>query len=126
MFEAAWLEIAEFVVRGSAIYLAILGLLHVRWREAGGLSMPDVLAMLVVGDAARNGFTGTCTAVLAGIVLAMMTWSVPLHFFAFRFPRFGRRRSTGPGLLHRCGAIEGCDHRRHVARVPRPVPAQLH
>ena len=107
MFETSWPEIAEIVVRGSVMYLAIFGLLRVMRREAGGLSTPDLLVIVVVADAAQNGLAGTYTAVPTGIVLVVviMAWSILLDTLAYRFPRFGRLVEPGPTFLVKDGLI---------------------
>lgn len=107
IFGTDWPEIAEIVVRGSVMYLAIFGLLRVLRREVGGLSTPDVLVVVVVADAAQNGLAGSYTAVPAGIVLVLviMTWSILLDFLAYRSPRFGRLLDPGPILLVKDGQV---------------------
>lgn len=116
MFETNWSEIAESVVRGSVMYLAIFGLLRVMRREAGGLSTPDLLVIVVVADAAQNGLAGTYTAVPAGIVLVavIVAWSILLDILVYRFPRFGRLVEPGPTLLVKNGLVLHRNLRRNL------------
>ena len=52
--------VIEIVVRGSAMYLAMVLLLRVVVkREAGTLAITDVLVIVLIADAAQNGMSGT-------------------------------------------------------------------
>ena len=80
IFGTTWSEIAEVVIRGSIMYLAIFILVRVMRREAGGLSTPDLIVIVVVADAAQNGLAGQYRTVPTGIVLVavIVAWSVLL------------------------------------------------
>jgi uncharacterized membrane protein YcaP (DUF421 family) len=48
-------SLAELFLRGTIMYFFILGLMRVFRREAGSLSIPDLLVVVLVADAAQNG-----------------------------------------------------------------------
>ncbi|MGB4863372.1 MAG: YetF domain-containing protein [Tepidiformaceae bacterium] len=107
IFGTTWSEIAEVVIRGSIMYLAIFVLVRVMRREAGGLSTPDLIVIVVVADAAQNGLAGQYRTVPTGIVLVavIVAWSVLLDILAYRFPRFGRLVEPSPVVLVKNGLI---------------------
>lgn len=79
-------SLAELFLRGTLMYLFILGLMRVFRREAGSLSVPDLLVVVLVADAAQNGMSAeyrsiTEAAVLVGTIFA---WNYVLDFLSFR------------------------------------------
>jgi hypothetical protein len=63
-------SILEMFVRGTIMFLTIFAVLRfVLKRQAGGLSTPDVLLVVLLADAAQNGMAGEYRSVTEGIVL---------------------------------------------------------
>lgn len=107
IFSTDWAPLAELVIRGSVMYLAIFAILRVWRRGAVGPSTPDVLLIVVIADAAQNGLAGQYQSVPEGIalVLVIVAWSVVLDMLAYRFPRLGRLVEPAPTLLVKEGAV---------------------
>lgn len=83
----------ELLVRGSVMYLALFSLLRVILRrQAASLSVPDLLLIVLIADAAQNGMTDDYRSITDGVIVALtiILWSYLLDRLAFRFPIIGR------------------------------------
>lgn len=90
----------EIFIRGTIIYLsAFLLLRFVLKREAGTISMTDLLVITLLADAAQNAMSSNYHSITDGILLVMtiLFWSFVLDWLSFRFPLF--RRITYPPPL---------------------------
>jgi len=77
----------ELVVRGSVLYLTILILMRLMPRRTGGeLATMDLIFVILVADAASNGF-GEYTSVTEGlvVVIVLMTWNFLVNAASYRF-----------------------------------------
>jgi uncharacterized membrane protein YcaP (DUF421 family) len=82
------LGLAEIVLRGSIMYLAMLAILRfLGRRQAGNFGRADLLVIIVIADAAQNGL-GNYRSVTEGIVLVLtiVGWDYALDWLAFRYP----------------------------------------
>jgi uncharacterized membrane protein YcaP (DUF421 family) len=80
----------EISLRGSLVSLAPFFLLRVVLkRESGGMGVADVLAIVLIADAAQNALAGSDTAIPDGILLVatIIFWSHALNWLGYRFPR---------------------------------------
>ena len=93
MFEIDWRELfvptgslLELVIRASLMYLLILAGLRVFRRDAGSLSVSDLLVVVLIADAAQNGMAGEYHSITEGavIVAAIFAWNVVLDWLAYR------------------------------------------
>jgi uncharacterized membrane protein YcaP (DUF421 family) len=80
-------SILELMIRGSLMYLFILAGFRVFRREAGSLSVSDLLVIVLIADAAQNGMAGeyrswTEGAIVAGTIIAL---NFALDWLAYRF-----------------------------------------
>jgi uncharacterized membrane protein YcaP (DUF421 family) len=98
----------ELVVRGSAVYLVILAFLRFFRREAGALSTPDLLVIVVVADAAQNAMGSEYRSITEGLVLVatIFGWNYLLDWLAFRFQWMHRLLNPPPLLLVNAGRIQ--------------------
>lgn len=84
------LGIAEIIVRGTLVYLALLLIfrLIVR-RQSGSFGPADLLAIVIIADAAQNAMGKEYASVTEGIVLVMtiVGWEYFLDWLAWRYPR---------------------------------------
>jgi uncharacterized membrane protein YcaP (DUF421 family) len=65
-------SIAEMVVRGALMYLALFIILRfVMKRQAGALGIADIWVIVVIADAAQNGFSKEYRSVTEGITLVV-------------------------------------------------------
>jgi uncharacterized membrane protein YcaP (DUF421 family) len=78
----------EVFIRGSVMYLAILGLFRAFKRQSGEFSLTDLLVLVLVADAAQNGMTGKYDSLPDGLILigTLIFWNVFLDWLGFRIP----------------------------------------
>jgi uncharacterized membrane protein YcaP (DUF421 family) len=74
-------SLAELFLRGSIMYLFILALMRVFRREAGSISIADLLVIVLVADAAQY-HSVTEAVVLVGTIFL---WNVALDWLSFRY-----------------------------------------
>jgi len=91
----------EIFLRGSMVYLLLFTMLRiVLHRQAGGVSLTDLLLIVLIADAAQNAMIGESKAVPDGILLVatLIFWNYALDWLSFRFLRL-RRLVHPPALL---------------------------
>ncbi len=79
----------EIVLRGSAMYLALLALLRfVLKRQTAGIGNADVLVIVLIADAAQNGMADDYSSVPDGVLLVgvIVFWAWLLDWLGFRVP----------------------------------------
>lgn len=87
------LPLLEIFLRGSIMYLGIYVLLRtILRREAGMISMPDILLIVLLADAAQNGMADGYTSVVDGLLLVVVLifWNFVLDRLAYAFPAVER------------------------------------
>ena len=79
-------SILELVIRGSLMYLFILAGFRVFRREAGSLSVSDLLVVVLIADAAQNGMAGEYKSLTEGavIVTTIIGWNYTIDYLAYR------------------------------------------
>ena len=85
--------VLEIVVRGTLTYFAILVMLRVVGRrEAGTVSITNLLTIVLLADAAQNAMAGDYTSVPDGVLLVgtIVFWSWFFDWAKMRWPGFGR------------------------------------
>jgi uncharacterized membrane protein YcaP (DUF421 family) len=83
------LGIAEMVVRGTLMYLALFAILRfIGRRQAGHFGPADLLVIVLIADAAQNGLGKDYESVTEGIVLVLtiVAWEYALDWAAWRYP----------------------------------------
>jgi len=98
----------EIFVRGTVMYLGILFLLRALLRrEAGMVSLPDILMVVLLADAAQNGMADDYRSMTDGILLVgvIIFWNLFLDQLAFRFRAFARLIHPPPLPLIRNGQL---------------------
>ncbi len=101
----------ELVLRGTVVFLALIGVLRLAGRrEAGGLGITDLLVVVLVVEAAGAGLRGDASSIADGAVLVgtVMLWSVLLDAASYRWPRLGTIVKARPRAVVRDGEL---DHR---------------
>ena len=86
------LSIAELVLRGTLVYLALFVFLRVLpKREMGGIGMADVLVIVLISDAAQNAMSSDYRSITEGIVLVLtiLFWSLAVDWIDHKFPQLG-------------------------------------
>ena len=62
-------SLLELVARGSLMYLLILAGFRIFRRDAGSLSVSDLLVVVLIADAAQNGMAGEYKSLTEGGVI---------------------------------------------------------
>jgi uncharacterized membrane protein YcaP (DUF421 family) len=76
----------ELVLRVSAMYLLIVAGFRVFRRDAGSLSVSDLLVVVLIADAAQNGMAGQYQSLTEGAIAVgtIFAWNFILDWLAFR------------------------------------------
>ena len=100
-------SVLELVVRGSLMYVLILVAFRVFRRDAGSLSMSDLLVVVLIADAAQNGMAGEYHSLTEGAVLVgtIFAWSYGLDWLAYRSRFVSWLLHPPPVLLVRDGRV---------------------
>jgi uncharacterized membrane protein YcaP (DUF421 family) len=113
-------SLVELVIRGSAMYLGLFTVLRVVVRrEVGSFSMPDLLLVVLIADAAQNAMAGQYTSITEGAVLCgtLIGWSYLLDVLAYRFPLLRRWLEPGAVMLVRDGRVLHRNMRRELVTM---------
>lgn len=95
-------SLLALVLRGVLMYLAIFILMRVVLnRRSQGISMPDVLLIVLVADAAQNGMANEYRSITEGLVLVLtiLSCDLALDWLAFRVPAIEALTRQPPLLL---------------------------
>ena len=101
-------SLPELVVRGSLMYLLILAGFRLFRRDAGSLSVSDLLVVVLIADAAQNGMAGEYKSITEGAIVVgtIFAWNYALDWLAYRFPFVYWLLHPPPLLLIRDGQIQ--------------------
>ena len=79
-------SVLELVLRATVMYLLILAGFRIFRREAGSLSVSDLLVVVLIADAAQNGMAGEYKSVTEGVmvVATIFAWNYVLDWMAYR------------------------------------------
>ena len=101
------LHLAEVVLRGTIVYLFLFIILRVLRREAGAVSIADLLVVVLIADAAQNAMASEYKSITEGAVLigTIASWDYFLYWMGYRFPWFHRLVTPAPLPLIRDGRI---------------------
>ena len=79
-------SVLELVVRGSLMYLLILAGFRIFRRDAGSLSVSDLLVVVLIADAAQNGMAGEYKSLTEGVIIVgtIFAWNYVLDWLAYR------------------------------------------
>ena len=81
--------IAEVIVRGSLMYLALFVILRiVGRRQSGRFGTADLLVIVLIADAAQNALGKDYQSVTEGVVLVLtiVAWEYVIDWLAWRYP----------------------------------------
>jgi uncharacterized membrane protein YcaP (DUF421 family) len=100
-------SIAETVIRGSCMYIALFVMLRFFRRQTGSVGAADLLVLLLIADAAQNGMAGEYKSVTDGILLVatIVGWEYFFDWLGFSSPWFEKLIDRSPLLLIRDGKI---------------------
>lgn len=96
MFDVDWAKlfafeppVAELVVRGTVIYLALfLAMRFLPRRTIGSMGAADILVVVMISETVGGGLHGNAESVTAGLVVAatVIAWSTLIDYLDYRFP----------------------------------------
>ena len=92
-------SIAEIMLRGTVMYLSLFLILRfVMVRQTSTIGIADILVIVVIADAAQNGFAKEYKSITEGIVLILtiVFWNMFLNWISYRFKTFERLLSPPP------------------------------
>lgn len=98
----------ELVLRGTVIYLGIFFVIRfLLRRDAAALSLPDLLMVVLIADAAQNAMADNYESLTDGAVLVgtIIFWNYALDRLAFHVPYFARFVHPPPLPLVRNGRM---------------------
>ncbi|WP_249142783.1 DUF421 domain-containing protein [Bradyrhizobium sp. AUGA SZCCT0160] len=101
-------SIAEMILRGTVMYLSLFIILRfVMVRQTSTIGIADILVIVVIADAAQNGFAREYKSITEGIVLVLtiVFWNLFLNWISYRFKVFERLLSPPPLPLIKGGKM---------------------
>ncbi len=101
------ISIAEIILRGTAIYLLLFAILRIVRREAGAISVGDLLVVVLIADAAQNAMASDYKSITEGGVLVgtIVAWDYFLNWLGYNAPWFHRLLRAAPLPLIKDGRI---------------------
>jgi uncharacterized membrane protein YcaP (DUF421 family) len=101
-------HLGEIFLRGTIVYLFILFVLRLLRREAGSLSISDLLVVVLIADAAQNAMASEYKSITEGLVLVttIAFWDYFLEWLGYRVPRINRLIRPAPLLLIKDGRLQ--------------------
>ena len=90
------------------MYLFILFVLRLLRREAGSLSISDLLVVVLIADAAQNAMASEYKSIPEGLVLVttIAFWDYFLEWLSYRVPTINRLIRPAPLLLIKDGRLQ--------------------
>lgn len=120
MFDVS-VPILENVVRGTVMYFVVLALMRITGqREAGGLSITDILLVVLVAEAAAPGLHGDSKSLADAIIMVstILGWSIIIDAIAYRSPKLSRIIKSRPRPLIEDGELNRKVMRRELMTEP--------
>ena len=100
LFRIEWAELlipthslAEMMLRGTVMYLCLFLILRfVMLRQSSTIGIADILVIVVIADAAQNGFAKEYKSLTEGVVLVLtiVFWDMSLNWLSYHFKLFER------------------------------------
>ena len=95
-------SLLEIFLRGTIMYLGLVAILRfLLRRQAGSVGIADLLLIVVIADAAQNGFSDEYRSITEGIllVLTIVFWDFAVDWLSFRIPALRKLMRSPPLLL---------------------------
>ena len=114
LFEIDWRSVfvpqesvLSMVIRGTIMYLGMFALLRIFRRQAGSISIADLLLIVVIADAAQNGMAGQSRSVTEALVLVgvIVFWDYLIDWLGFKSEVLSHVLEPQPVLLVRNGRM---------------------
>jgi uncharacterized membrane protein YcaP (DUF421 family) len=81
----------ELIARGSVMYVGlVLAMRFLLRRDAGSMSMADLLFIVLIADASQNAMAGEYRSLTDGVVLVatLIAWNIALDWLAYHSKLF--------------------------------------
>lgn len=100
-------SLLEMIVRGTIMYLGMFILLRIFRRQAGSVSIADLLLIVIIADAAQNGMAGEAKSVTEALVLigTIIFWDYFIDWLGFRSDALSKVLEPQPLLLIKNGRM---------------------
>ncbi|MES2196168.1 MAG: YetF domain-containing protein [Pseudomonadota bacterium] len=92
-------SLAEIMLRGTVMYLSLFLILRfVMLRQSSTIGIADILVVVLIADAAQNGFAREYQSLTEGVllVLTIVFWNIFLNWLSYRFKVFERLLAPPP------------------------------
>lgn len=102
------LGVAEVILRGSLMYLALFLILRfMARRQTGNLGPADLLVIVLIADASQNALGKDYGSITEGIVLVLtiVAWEYLIDWLAWRFPSLRPLLTVSPVTLIKHGVV---------------------
>ena len=111
--------LAEIILRGTLVYLLLFLILRVMRREAGALSISDLLVVVLIADAAQNAMGSQYRSVTEGAVLVatIVAWDYLLEWLGYNFSWANRLLRPSPLPLIKDGRLMRRNMRQEMITV---------
>ena len=99
------------------MYLSLFAVLRfVMLRQSSTIGIADILVIVVLADAAQNGFSKEYKSITEGVllVLTIVFWDIFLNWLSYRFKMFERLLSPAPLQLVKNGRMNRRNMRRGI------------
>ncbi len=100
-------SLLSMVIRGTIMYLAMFTLLRVFRRQAGSVSIADLLLIVIIADASQNGMAGDSKSVTEAVVLigVIIFWDYFIDWLGFKSEVLSKVLEPQPVLLVKNGRM---------------------
>lgn len=100
-------SVLSMVVRGTIMYLGMFILLRVFRRQAGSVSIADLLLIVIIADAAQNGMAGDAKSLTEALVLigVIIFWDYVIDWLGFKSDVLSKVLEPQPVLLIKNGRV---------------------
>ena len=110
-------SLAEIVLRGTVMYLALFLILRLLMlRQTSTIGIADILVIVVIADAAQNGFAKEYKSITEGVllVLTIVFWDRLLNWLSYRFKGFEYLLAPAPLVLIESGRMNRRNMRQEL------------
>jgi uncharacterized membrane protein YcaP (DUF421 family) len=110
-------SLAEILLRGTIMCLCLFLILRfVMLRQSSTIAIADILVIVVIADAAQNGFAKEYKSITEGIclVLTIVFWDVLLNWLSYHFKIFERLLAPAPLSLVENGRMNRRNMRKEL------------
>jgi len=100
-------SVIEMIIRGTLMYLGMFILLRVFRRQAGSISIADLLLIVIIADAAQNGMAGDAKSITEALVLivTIVFWDYFLDWLGFKSKLMSRVLEPSPVVMIKNGRM---------------------